>query len=63
MDQPRLRHLIDVEAGMAGLRSYKLAVLAEKVGATAPSHRALDDVKTTLAVLLAATRAIRTLAG
>lgn len=39
-----------------GLSSYKLTVLAEKVGATATTHRALDDVKATLAVLAAAKR-------
>ena len=43
-----------------GLRSYKLSVLAEKAGATAPTHRALDDAKATLAVLLAAKREMRT---
>jgi DNA polymerase-3 subunit epsilon len=36
------------------LGTYKLAALAEHVGAPAPSHRALADVKATLAVLLAA---------
>lgn len=36
------------------LGTYKLAALAEHIGAVAPSHRALADVKTTLAVLLAA---------
>ena len=36
------------------LGSYKLSVLAEHVGAPAPAHRGLADVKATLAVLLAA---------
>ncbi len=36
------------------LDSYKLAMLAEHVGADAPKHRALEDAKATLAVLLAA---------
>ena len=36
------------------LGTYKLAALAEHIGAVAPSHRALVDVKATLAVLLAA---------
>ncbi|WP_302912085.1 3'-5' exonuclease [Ralstonia pseudosolanacearum] len=46
-----------------GLRSYRLAVLAEKVEATAPTHRALDDAKATLAVLLAAKKEMHTLAS
>jgi DNA polymerase-3 subunit epsilon len=37
-----------------GLSSHKLGVLAEYVGASPPTHRALSDVKATLAVLLAA---------
>ncbi len=36
------------------LGSYKLSVLTEHVGAPAPAHRGLADVKATLAVLLAA---------
>jgi DNA polymerase-3 subunit epsilon len=36
------------------LGSYKLATLAVHVGAPAPAHRALSDVKAALAVLLAA---------
>jgi DNA polymerase-3 subunit epsilon len=36
------------------LRSYKLDVLARHVGAPAPTHRGLADVKATLAVVLAA---------
>ncbi|WP_238363434.1 PolC-type DNA polymerase III [Casimicrobium huifangae] len=36
------------------LASYKLATLAQHVGAAVPTHRALDDAKATLAVLLAA---------
>lgn len=36
------------------LGTYKLAALAEHVGATAPNHRALGDAHATLAVLLAA---------
>jgi DNA polymerase-3 subunit epsilon len=36
------------------LGSYKLSMLAEHVGAPAPTHQALADVRTTLAVLLAA---------
>ncbi|MFM7801820.1 MAG: PolC-type DNA polymerase III, partial [Limnohabitans sp.] len=36
------------------LDSYKLVMLAEHVGAEAPKHRALEDAKATLAVLLAA---------
>lgn len=36
------------------LGTYKLAVLAEHVGAPAPNHRALADAKAALAVLLAA---------
>lgn len=36
------------------LGSYKLGVLAEHVGAPAPAHRGLSDVKATLAVMLAA---------
>ncbi len=36
------------------LGSYKLSLLAEYVGAPAPTHRGLADVKTTLAVLLSA---------
>jgi len=38
------------------LGSYKLSLLAEHVGAPAPTHRALADVRTTLAVLLSAGR-------
>lgn len=41
------------------LGTYKLAALAEHVGAEAPSHRALSDVKVTLAVLLAARTKVR----
>ena len=36
------------------LRSHKLSALAQFVGAPLPSHRALADVRATLAVLLAA---------
>ena len=36
------------------LTSYKLATLAQHVGASVPTHRALEDAKATLAVLLAA---------
>lgn len=36
------------------LATYKLATLAEHVGVTKPTHRALEDAKATLAVLLAA---------
>lgn len=39
--------------------TYKLAALAEHIGAEAPSHRALADVKATLAVLLAARTKVR----
>jgi DNA polymerase-3 subunit epsilon len=38
------------------LGSYKLSLLAEHVGAPTPTHRALDDVRSTLAVLLSARR-------
>jgi DNA polymerase III subunit epsilon len=38
----------------SGLPSYKLSALAEMVGAPTPDHRALNDVKSTLAVILAA---------
>jgi DNA polymerase-3 subunit epsilon len=38
------------------LGSYRLSVLAEHVGAPAPNHRGLADVKATLAVILAARR-------
>ena len=41
-------------AAWPGLGSYKLSLLAEHVGAPSPTHRALFDVKTTLAVLLSA---------
>ncbi len=41
-------------AAWPSLGSYKLSVLAEHVGAPAPTHRGLADVKATLAVLLAA---------
>ncbi len=44
-------------AAWPSLGSYKLSVLAEYVGATAPTHRGLADVKATLAVLLAAKQA------
>lgn len=43
-------------AAWPGLGSYKLSLLAENVGAPAPTHRGLADVKTTSAVLLAAQR-------
>jgi DNA polymerase III epsilon subunit-like protein len=36
------------------LVTYKLATLAQHVGASAPTHRGLEDAKATLAVLLAA---------
>ena len=36
-----------------GLPSYKLSSLSEMVGAPVPDHRALNDVKSTLAVILA----------
>jgi len=36
------------------LTTYKLTTLAQHVGATVPTHRALEDAKATLAVLLAA---------
>lgn len=36
------------------LATYKLATLAQHVGAVVPTHRALEDAKATLAVLLAA---------
>lgn len=36
------------------LATYKLATLAQHVGAAVPTHRALEDAKATLAVLLAA---------
>lgn len=36
------------------LTTYKLATLAQHVGAAVPTHRALEDAKATLAVLLAA---------
>ena len=41
-----------------GLSSYKLSFLAKHIGAPAPTHRALPDARATLAVLLAAKRAI-----
>ncbi|WP_291518718.1 3'-5' exonuclease [Acidovorax sp.] len=37
-----------------GLESYRLEVLAQHVGADTPRHRALEDVRAALAVLLAA---------
>lgn len=40
------------------LTSYKLATLAQHVGAAVPTHRALEDAKATLAVLLAARQRI-----
>jgi DNA polymerase-3 subunit epsilon len=40
------------------LDSYKLAMLAEHVGAKVPKHRALEDAKATLAVLLAARQTV-----
>ena len=40
------------------LSSYKLDYLAQRVGAPAPTHRALSDARSTLAVLLAAKRAL-----
>ena len=40
------------------LSSYKLSFLAKRIGAPAPDHRALSDARATLAVLLAARRAI-----
>lgn len=36
------------------LTAYKLSTLAQHIGATVPTHRALEDAKATLAVLLAA---------
>jgi DNA polymerase-3 subunit epsilon len=36
------------------LTAYKLSTLARHIGATVPTHRALEDAKATLAVLLAA---------
>jgi len=36
------------------LDSYKLSILAEHVGVKEPKHRALEDAKAALAVLLAA---------
>jgi DNA polymerase-3 subunit epsilon len=41
------------------LGTYKLGVLAERVGAATPKHRALTDARATLAVLLAARNATR----
>lgn len=43
-----------VRMAWPSLGSYKLSRLAEHVGAPAPTHRGLADVKATLAVLLAA---------
>jgi len=40
------------------LRTYKLAALAEHVGAPAPTHRALADANAALAVLLAARKKV-----
>ena len=40
------------------LGSYKLGYLADRIGAPAPAHRALSDARATLAVLLAAKRAL-----
>ena len=45
-------------AAWPSLGSYKLSVLAKHVGAAAPTHRGLADVKATLAVLLAAKKAV-----
>ena len=40
------------------LISYRLDYLAKHVGAPAPAHRALPDARATLAVLLAAQKAL-----
>lgn len=40
------------------LSNYKLTALAQHVGTTVPTHRALDDAKATLAVLLAARQTV-----
>ncbi len=43
-----------VRRAWPSLTTYKLTTLAQHVGAVAPTHRALEDAKATLAVLLAA---------
>lgn len=40
------------------LGTYKLAMLAQHIGAPLPTHRALEDAKTALAVLMAARRQV-----
>ena len=40
------------------LNTYKLTALAQHVGTTVPTHRALEDAKATLAVLLAARQTV-----
>lgn len=45
------------------LKSYKLSELAVHVGATAPTHRAMADVKAALAVLLAAREQVARTSG
>jgi DNA polymerase III epsilon subunit-like protein len=40
------------------LGTYKLAALAQHVGAAAPTHRALADAEVALAVLLAARQSV-----
>jgi DNA polymerase III subunit epsilon len=46
--------LLLARAAWPSLGTYKLVALAEHIGATAPTHRALADAKAALAVLLAA---------
>lgn len=41
------------------LGTYKLAALAEHVGASVPNHRALAEAKAALAVLLAARKRVK----
>lgn len=55
-ENPVLCTLRVARAAWPELPSHKLAVLAQHIGAPAPTHRGLDDVKATLQVLLAARR-------
>lgn len=53
-ENPVLCSLKVARAAWPELSSHKLAVLSAHIGAPAPTHRGLDDVKATLEVLLAA---------